>query len=202
MRVLRRMSNWKAPGPDHVQGYWLKNFKSMHQGLSENLQDCMENGKVPDWLTQGRTVLIQKDKQKGNVASNYRPITCLPLVWKLLTGIIAEDMYHFLDSEIGLPEEQKGCRKNSRGTNDLLFIDKMILREVKMRQKNLSMAWIDYKKTYDMVPHSWILECLEMLGVDEKIRKLLEESMKTWRVDLTCGTESLREIKIKSGIFQ
>ena len=29
-----------------------------------------------------------------------------------------------------------------------------------MRKKNLSMAWIDYKKAYDMVPDSWILECL------------------------------------------
>jgi len=50
----------------------------------------------------------------------------------------------------------------------------MILREVKMRKKNLSMAWIDYKKAYDMVPHSWILECIEALGIDEGIRKLLE----------------------------
>ena len=53
----------------------------------------------------------------------------------------------------------------------------MILREVKKRKKNLSMAWIDYKKAYDMVPHSWILECLEALGIDEGIRKLIENSM-------------------------
>ena len=25
---LSRVSNWKAPGPDLVQGYWLKNFSS------------------------------------------------------------------------------------------------------------------------------------------------------------------------------
>ena len=49
-----------------------------------------------------------------------------------------------------------------------------------MRKKSLSMAWIDYKKAYDMVPHSWILECLKALGIDEGIRKLLENSMKKW----------------------
>ena len=53
-----------------------------------------------------------------------------------------------------LPQKQKGFRTKSRGANDLLFIDKMIMTEVKMRKGNLSMAWIDYKKAYDMVSHS------------------------------------------------
>ena len=33
---------------------------------------------------------------KGKAASNYRPITCLSLVWKLLTGVIAEEVYGFI----------------------------------------------------------------------------------------------------------
>ena len=49
-----------------------------------------------------------------------------------------------------------GCRKGSRGTNDLLYIDRAVIKEVKSRNKNLAMAWIDYKKAYDVVPHSWI----------------------------------------------
>ena len=32
---------------------------------------------------KGETTLMQKDKEKGNAASNYSPITCLPLVWIL-----------------------------------------------------------------------------------------------------------------------
>ena len=106
---------------------------------------------VPSWLNRGRTSLLQKDKSKDNVASNYRPITCLPLMWKLLTGVIAYQIY--LDQEKLLPEEQKGCRKGSRGTNDLLYIDRAVIKEVKSRNKNLAMALIDYKIAFDMVPH-------------------------------------------------
>ena len=40
-------------------------------------------------------------------------------------------------------------------------IDKMIMREAKMRKQSLLMAWIDYKKAYDIVPHSWIIDYLE-----------------------------------------
>ena len=71
------MPNWKAPGPDFVQSFWLKNFKSIQDGLRRNLQKCLENGNVPMWMTKGRTILMQKDKEKGKAASNYRPITCL-----------------------------------------------------------------------------------------------------------------------------
>ena len=45
----------------------------------------------------------------------------------------------------------------------------MILREVKMRTPHVSMAWIDYKKAYDMVPLTWIINCLETVGINEKI---------------------------------
>ena len=119
-----------------------------------------------------------------------------------MTGIIAEEMYTFLDTNIGLPEEQKGCRKKAKGCHDQLFINRMIMREVRMRKRNLSMAWIDYKKAYDMVPHSWILASLEALGVDGNVQRLLKESMKTWRVELTCADKELGEINIKRGIFQ
>ena len=48
----------------------------------------------------------QKDKSKGNVASSFKPITGLPLMWKLLTDVIADQIYAHLDQEKLLAEEQ------------------------------------------------------------------------------------------------
>ena len=87
---------------------------------------------------------MQNGKEKGKAASNYRPITCLALVSKLLTCVIANAIYGFLDTNLILPQELKGLRRKSRGMNDLLFNDKMMKRS------------------------------------NEKIRKLLAESMKSW----------------------
>ena len=98
-------------------------------------------------------------------------------------------------------EEQKGCRKGSRGTNDLLYIDWTVIKEVKSRNKNLAMAWIDYKKAYDMVSHSWIIECLDLFGVAENIKSLLVNSMEKWKVMLCSGNSELGEVEIKRGIF-
>ena len=49
-----------------------------------------------------------------------------------------------------LAEEQKGFRRRSRGTKDQLLIDKAILKDCKRRNTNLAMAWIDYRKAYDI----------------------------------------------------
>ena len=129
---------------------------------------------MPTWLTRGTTSLLQKDKSKRNVANNYRPISCLPLMWNL-TGVIADQIHGHLDQEKLFPEEHKGCRKGSRGTNDLLYIDTAVIKEVKSRNKNLAMASIDYKKAYDMVPHLWIIECLDLFGVAENIKEFVSE---------------------------
>ena len=64
-------------------------------------------------MTHGRTVLCQKDPRRGNAVENYCPVTCLPLVWKLLTGMIAEEMYDYLEQEKLLAEEQRVCTRGS-----------------------------------------------------------------------------------------
>ena len=47
-----------------------------------------------------------------------------------------------------LPEKQRGCKKSSTGTNDLLFIDRAVIKEVKSRKNNLAMASIDHKNVW------------------------------------------------------
>ena len=95
-KTIGRMPNWKSPCPDLHQRFWLKNFSSLHERVRLQLQECLDSGFVPTWLTKGRTSLLQKDKSKGNVANNYRPITCLSLMWTLLTGAIADQIYAHL----------------------------------------------------------------------------------------------------------
>ena len=60
---------------------------------------------------------------------------------------------------------------------DQLLIDKTILKGCRKSITNLAMAWIDYRKAYDFVSHSWILECLDMLSITDNIRSFLEKNM-------------------------
>ena len=57
------------------------------------------------------------------------------------------------------------------------------------------MACIDYKKAYEMVPHLWIIECLDLFRVSENIKSL--NSMEKWKVMLHSGNFELGEHEIK-----
>ena len=133
------------PGHDGIHGFWFKKFTSIHDRLVLEMNRCLQGAQVPDWMTKGKTTLIKKDPSKGIAPNNYRPITCLPMMRKILTAQIREKIYNSLTSRGLFPDEQKGCCKGSRGTAVLLYMDQHILNVSKTRRKNLAMAWIDYE---------------------------------------------------------
>ena len=81
-----------------------------------------------------------KDNSKGNEVRNYRPITCLGLMWKLLISIVANEIYNYLEENDLLLEEQKDCPRNSRGTKDHLQSDKVVMKNWRRRKVGLSMV--------------------------------------------------------------
>ncbi|XP_045463804.1 uncharacterized protein LOC123673362 [Harmonia axyridis] len=89
-QVLKKTNNWAAPGPDKIQNYWWKHFPSTHQTLATLFQRALTNPTViPGFFTLGTTIMLPK----GNTTSdpkNFRPITCLPTIYKLLTGTITK----------------------------------------------------------------------------------------------------------------
>ena len=64
------------------------------------------------------------------------------------------------------------------------------------------MAWIDYQKAYDSVPHSWIMKCLEMYKINTTLRNMIQASMKLWTTTLTFDKQDIGEVRIRRGIFQ
>ena len=63
------------------------------------------------------------------------------------------------------------------------------------------MAWIDYKKAYDIVLQTWITECLKRYKISDKIINFIYAE-KNWEVELTVGGQNLAEVKIQRSIFQ
>ena len=159
----------------------------------------------PPWLTTGRTTLVAKKNETQN-PSNYRPITCLPIIYKIQTSIITSRMNHHIATNNIIPQEQKGNSSNTFGTIDQLLINKMIQEDAKKKKKNLSTAWIDYKKAFDSVPHDWIIETLKIHKFDATTTKFIETTMKEWKTSLhlrhSRGEISTPVFNIKTGIFQ
>ena len=63
-KTLKKISNWKTPGHDGIHGFWFKKFTSIHERLALEMNRCLQDAQVPDWMTKGKTTLIQKDPSK------------------------------------------------------------------------------------------------------------------------------------------
>ena len=155
-KALKKLTNWTAPGPDGIPGYWLKVFNKTINHLKRMYWEILDQTTdAPSWLVRGRTVLIPKEGCEGK-PEQFRPITCLNTSYKLLTGTMSQILTKYvMDKEI-LPEEQKALRKGRRGCLDALIIDEAAAIEAKLYRKNLSVAWIDYRKAFDMIPHKLV----------------------------------------------
>ena len=72
----------------------------------------------------------------------------------------------------------------SYGCKDQLLINKAILEEVRSKRRNLSTTWIDYKKAFDSVPHSWIVKSLELYKMCPTVTRFMRENIKSWKTIL------------------
>ena len=115
---------------------------------------------------------------KITAPKNHKPLTSLPRMWKIQTAQSREEIYYLLISCRLFSEKQKGCHKDTRGTEDLQYIDRHILKESKTKKK-FAMACIKHKKPYDMVLTSWIIHCFKMYKITHKIIHFIEETYKT-----------------------
>ncbi|CAH2106131.1 unnamed protein product [Euphydryas editha] len=206
-KVLSNLHNWKDPGSDNIHSYWYKKFTNIHGFLHNHLNTFIQNPTtVPPYITLGTTYMIRKDRYDPTNPAKYRPITCLQTLYKIFTSCIAELIYKHIDENNILAEQQKGCRKFSQGCKEQLLIDSVILKQVQKLKSNLFTMYIDYKKAYDSVPHSWLVQVLEIYKIHPKLITFLETIMTTWttRLKLTTTTETIETepIRIQRGIFQ
>ncbi len=105
LKSTQKISNWKAPGYDGIHSFMLKKFTSIHDRRARERRIFLQGALVPEWMTKRRTILIQ------NAPNNYRPITCLPMRWKIWTAQIREEIYCTLINSGLFPDEQKRCCK-------------------------------------------------------------------------------------------
>lgn len=202
-KSVNKTLNWKATGLDGIHNYWLKKLTSVHEPLAKCFSLFLQNPReVPPYLATGVTYLLPKDGNTENPAK-YRPITCLCTVYKLLTSCLADKIYTHLQSHSLLAEEQKGCIKRSQGCKEQLIIDAVATEQAYHRTRNIHMAYIDYRKAFDSVPHSWLVKVLELYKINTEMVALLEHLMSLWETELSLGNSiRTRRIPIRRGIFQ
>lgn len=204
--AVKHLKNWSAPGIDGIHNFWWKSLPSTHEVLARQFREVLEDpSKLPEFFTEGVTYMIFK-KGDAKDPKNYRPITCLSTAYKILTSTITSKISSHITENNILAWEQNGCRRGSRGCKEVLVTDSIVANQARNRKRNLSMGWIDYRKAYDSVPHSWLLRILDIYKIDKNVVNLLKFMMDTWRTRLRVTQNftsyETEPVYIRRGIFQ
>ena len=157
-----------------------------------------------NWLLEGRTVLIFKGGDRKDPA-NYRPITCLPTITKMVTLAIHKRMQRFLfgngeRSILGL--DQRGVR-TSQGCKEAV-IEKLATNMIKKKHMNeIIELYYDFQKAYDNVNHGFLERLLKVYGFPPGIQMLIIEMMNRWKIRLSYGAKKeVGEARLENGIIQ
>ena len=105
-------------------------------------------------------------------AQNYRSIALQNTMYKVYTAILGDFISDHCEKNGIITEEQAAGKHGSWGCSDQLLINKMMT------------IWLDYKKAFDSVPHSWLIRSLELAKVPEKIIKAIKQLMLKWRTNV------------------
>ena len=169
--VLRCTAPWKACGVDSIYSFPIKKCPPIKKAVYQLVKKLVE-WKVTDrwdeennWLLEGRTVLIFKGGDRKDPA-NYRPITCLPTITKMVTLAIHKRMqkYLFGNGERPILEyEQRGVR-TSQGCKEAVIENLASNMMKKKEKKEVVELYYDFQKAYDNVNHAFLEKLLDVYG--------------------------------------
>ena len=133
---IKELNIDKAEGLDGVTNNMLKHSgTSARNHLLMMFNNVIVGGQTPDSWKEGDVILVLKKPPQTDI-NNYRPITLISCISKLLTKILAKRLGEAIKKEDIIGPEQNGFR-SSRTCSDNIFILNSIL-EINKNKKMLS----------------------------------------------------------------
>ena len=173
MRIIKKLKLGKAYGDDKIPNEFLKfGGHGLWACLVTLLNEIRDKEKVPELWNKGNISLIHK----GGVhylLDNYRGITIMSNLGKLLSSILRERLDIVVERENILGEIQNGFR-SGRGGDDNLLILRHVIEKSRAKGDKCFLSFIDLRKAYDRVWREGLWESLIKLGFSGKLLALIK----------------------------
>ena len=90
--------------------------------------------------------------------------------------------------------QQRGDRVGCIGTTDNLLIDRMVTLDCHKGKRNLSMAWVDVRKAYDSVDHTWLAKVMRIHRFPKWLCGTIIHLAASWNTKIVAVTKQGPEI--------
>ena len=163
---LVKLNGRKSAGSDNI-GPKILQLSATHvaTSLTYIFNRIIDTGVYPLLLKNAKVSPVYKSGDKF-LATNYRPISVLPTLSKLIEKHVAKHMYSYLSKFQLLHNAQSGFRPNHSCQTALINIIDKWLQD--MNDGNLNLAvLLDFKKAFDVVDHNILCQKLGVYGFSE-----------------------------------
>ena len=132
-------------------------------------------------------------------ATNYRPISILPTLSKIIERVVHSQLYEYLISNILLSNNQFGFRsKRSTATALSGFADEVLLN---MDNGNICGAvYLDLTKSFDTVDHRILVTKFITVGVSENSLAWFKSYLRNRKQRTSCGNELSEALPVDVGV--
>ena len=198
-KEIQSMKNGKTTGSDEISTEILRALDNQNIDVVTNLCNIIYNsGVIPTNLKQSIFITLPK-KSKAHSCTEYRTISIMSHITKLLLKVIEQRIVKKIDNEVS--RLQSGFRSGSV-TREGIFNLRTVCEWAIDLDKDLYICFIDYTKAFDRVKHSKIIECLSEIGIDDKDLQIITKVY--WEQTVVVRTEHgiTEEFQIKKGVRQ
>ncbi|NNK28772.1 MAG: reverse transcriptase family protein, partial [Flavobacteriaceae bacterium] len=196
--AIRDMKKDKAPGPDEIDIDTIKEAgEPMIRELTKLFNLCLQSHKIPALWKDSELILIYKKGDKKDL-KNYRPISLLSHVYKILMKIITRRIEKKIEE--AQTRDQAGFRK-SYSTIDHIHVLNQVKEKCRDYNLPLCAIFVDFEKAFDSVEIDAILSALINQGIETKYVQLIKEIYTNSSTTATLNNMKTK-IKIKKGVRQ